>query len=354
MTPPNKKGNRSRKKPAAHATPIKKGKGAIKKATPRATEPNSQTRYNLRDRRNARRSPLLNQVTRNGTQHFFQGLFPDLANHGGILSRIFGNLDDRDYSALRGTNRAIRGILDIPMYNRRDPANTRDPRGAPLRLLETLLPTCDEVNVNTHLGNRPMYAGACPHNRNAAWTYIEACEGIPDPDYQDGILVPQAPLHPPGIRHDVCHHCRHAYNSVPYVENLQFYQTRRPALPAGRPLTNHYRLVDLVRYQQVHVCDRCDLEQRRLAPMHGRNGCTCISKIYESHHRCWRCEYIPEHYFPYSKFVFIRPFLLQKGNMFLTRARRCRKHPDQVMLTPTFLQVRGKPSPSPLKKLISG
>lgn len=297
MTPPNKKkGKNSPKKPAAHATPTKKGKGSVEKPTPGATEPNRRTGYDLRGRRNARRYPLLDGVTRNGNQHFLLGLFPDVANHGNILSRIFGNLDDRSYTALRGTSRGIRDVLEIPMYSQGDPANARSGRDRPLRLLETLLPTCDEVNVNTHLVNQPRYAGACPHDRNAARTYIKACEDVPEQDYNYGTLVPQARLHPPGARHDVCVHCRYAYHHTPYLENPQFYQARRPPIP-GAPLRNRYRLVDLIRYQQVHVCDGCDIRQRMIGPREGRNDCTCISDIYNSHWRCWRCEYISEQYF---------------------------------------------------------
>ena len=272
MTPPKKQPSRPiRKRPAkenAGSTPV----------TVR------QDRYNLRVRRHRRDIyPNAYRISFGGSRPHLAGLLADLSSNERIARNILGYLDDRDYDALRRTNTHIQTQLEIREH---PDEQTRAPGQPPILMFEQFLPPCNEFEVGRHLvnsHNREAYRGACPHDRGVAPTYVRRCEDLPAQDYVEGRLVNQAKRHDVHTQ-NVCRGCRLHYHTANYSEDPDFY------LPSNGSLrmTNEGRLKDLVRWQQIHTCHDCDIQQRRLHP-HGHNSCTCRADIYHSHWRCWEC-----------------------------------------------------------------
>ena len=211
------------------------------------------SRPNRRVRRAAgpARSDELDGLTQQGRRSALQGILlcRDPSAYHGLQQDIFGHLDDDAYNNLSRTSTAFNALA---------------------------VNKCSENHMNRILQNSPAYNGRCPnrHDRPPMPTSTRPCEG---PQRQkEGQPVPI----PAGTRHRnphmVCNLCRKMFWKTVYNESLT------------ANMRNRQRLRNLITFQQVSVCGRCNQEQRAIysAPT---NECSCYRDIRKSHWRCMHC-----------------------------------------------------------------
>ena len=210
----------------------------------------SAPRRGGRRARPARSDEYLRQ-TLHGRRSALEGilLHGDPSAYHSIQQDIFDHLDDDGYNNLSRTSRAFNALA---VYK------------------------CSENHMNQFLQNLPAYNGRCPnrHNENPIPTSIRPCVG---PQRQkEGQIVPVPPETRHQDHHTVCNVCRKLFWKTIYNE---------PLTPSR---TNKQRLNNLMTWQQVSVCVRCDQEQQRShsAPT---NECFCYRDIRKSHWRCMHC-----------------------------------------------------------------
>ena len=190
-------------------------------------------------------------LTSEGRGSALQGmlLHEDPTAYYSIQQDMFNHLDNDDYDSLSGTNDNFNALLAVHK--------------------------CDENNMNAILQNSPAYNGRCPnrHNRPPPKS-VRPCEGPQRQKEGQVVPIPVETTHQ--NPHMVCNLCRKMFWKTIYDEQLV--QNR----------SNKQRLRNLITFQQVSVCLRCDNEQQGTHSV-PTNECTCYEDIRKSHWRCMHC-----------------------------------------------------------------